>query len=161
MSVELNKVVSLHYRLFDVDGNLLEDSRVEDQPILYLHGSNGMLPTLAKEMEGKQVGDVVKATLTPEQAYGQREEGRVQRVSKKYLLSKGALKPGMLVQLSTKEGPLDAFLLKVSLKTVDIDTNHPYAGLTLTFEVEILDIRDATEEEIAHGHAHGAGGHQH
>jgi FKBP-type peptidyl-prolyl cis-trans isomerase SlyD len=81
-----------------------------------------------------------------------------QRVPKKHLVTKGKIAPGMLVQVNTKNGPQEAIVVKVGLKNIDVDTNHPLAGKTLTFDIEVVDIRDATTEEISHGHAHQPGG---
>jgi FKBP-type peptidyl-prolyl cis-trans isomerase SlyD len=164
MSVSVNKVVSFHYRLHEVGGDLLEESYGAD-PTLYLHGHNNLLAALESAMEGKNLADKVSVTLTPEQGYGLRREGAVQRVPIKHLQDhekiKNRLKPGMKVAVNTQHGPWEAVVLKVGKFNVDIDSNHPLAGKTLTFEIEIAEIRDATEEELQHGHAHGVGGHHH
>ena len=164
MSVSANKVVSFHYRLHQVDGELLEES-YGAEPTLYLHGHNNLLAALEEAMEGKNTGDKFEVTLTPEQGYGQRREGAVQRVPIKHLHEhekiKNRLKPGMKVAVNTQHGPWEAVVLKVGKFNVDIDSNHPLAGKHLKFEIEVADLRDATEEELAHGHAHGVGGHNH
>ncbi len=160
MTIEKNKVVTFHYRLNEPDQPLIEDSR-ETEPAVYLHGHQAMMPGLEEALDGKLKGDMVTVTLPPEKAYGPRNEVEAVRVPKKYVLTKGKLRPGMAIQLSTKNGPRDATLVKVGRTVVDIDSNHPLAGKTLTFELEVMDIRDASEEEIAHGHVHGEGGHQH
>lgn len=164
MSVAQNKVVSFHYTLADVDGTQLESS-YEIEPTLYLHGHNNLLPALEQALEGKAVGEKVALTLTPEQGYGVRKEGAIQRIPIKHLLNfqtlKNKLKPGMTVQVNTQQGPWDALVLKVGKFNVDIDSNHPLAGKTLNFALEIVDVRDASDEELAHGHAHGVGGHHH
>lgn len=164
MSVSANKVVSFHYRLHEVDGELLEES-YESDPTLYLHGHNNLLAALEDAMEGKNTGDKVEVVITPEQGYGQRREGAVQRVPIKHLLDyekiKNRIKPGMKVAVNTAHGPWEAVVLKVGKFNVDIDSNHPLAGKNLKFEIEIVDLRDATEEELQHGHAHGVGGHNH
>ena len=164
MQIADNKVVSFHYRLNDVDGALLESS-YDAEATLYLHGHNNILPALEEALAGKLVGDNIAVTLAPEQAYGLRREGATQRIPIKHLheqsAAKNKLKPGALVLVNTPNGPWEAIVLKVGKFNVDIDSNHPLAGKTLTFEVEIKDVRDATEDEIQHGHAHGAGGHHH
>jgi FKBP-type peptidyl-prolyl cis-trans isomerase SlyD len=164
MSVSANKVVSFHYRLHEVDGELLEES-YESDPTLYLHGHNNLLAALEDAMEGKDTGDKLEVVVTPEQGYGQRREGAVQRVPIKHLLDyekiKNRIKPGMKVAVNTAHGPWEAVVLKVGKFNVDIDSNHPLAGKHLKFEIEIVDLRDATEEELQHGHAHGVGGHNH
>ncbi|MBR9910364.1 MAG: peptidylprolyl isomerase [Gammaproteobacteria bacterium] len=160
MQISADKVVSFHYRLREEGGEVFEDSQ-EDGPVLYLHGHGGMLPGLEEALEGKSEGESFDVTLSPEKGYGQRKEGAVQRVAKKHLLTKGKITPGMVVQLSTEHGPQEATVIKVGLKTLDIDGNHPLAGKSLAFSVDVLEVRDATAEEISHGHAHGAGGHHH
>ena len=160
MNIQSNAVVSFHYRMSDMDGNELEDSHASD-PILYLHGKRSMLPGLEEAFEGKAAGDAFEVIVPPEKGYGERTEGSTQRVPKKLVLSKGRLAPGMTIQLNTDKGVREVVLLKVGLKSVDVDSNHPLAGKTLNFSVEIIDVRAATATELAHGHAHGAGGHQH
>jgi FKBP-type peptidyl-prolyl cis-trans isomerase SlyD len=164
MQITTDKVVSFHYDLSEVDGELLESSR-EAEPTLYLHGHNNILARLEESLEGKAVGDKIEVTLTPEQGYGLRREGAFQRVPIKHLHNHAALKNkikvGSKVLVNTQHGPWEAVVLKVGKFNVDIDSNHPLAGKTLNFAIEIVDVRDATTEELAHGHAHGVGGHQH
>jgi FKBP-type peptidyl-prolyl cis-trans isomerase SlyD len=164
MQISANKVVSFHYTLNDVDGSLLETS-YDSEPTLYLHGHSNILASLEDALETKVVGDKVSVTLTPEQGYGERKEGAVQRIPIKHLHDhaalKNKLKPSAKVLVNTQHGPWEAIVLKVGKFNVDIDSNHPLAGKTLTFEIEIIEVRDATAEELAHGHAHGAGGHHH
>lgn len=164
MQIAANKVVSFHYRLKNIDGSLLESS-YEADPTLYLHGHGNVLAALEDELLGKSVGDNISVTLSPEQAYGARREGAIQRIPIKHLHEheklKNKLKPGMTVLVNTANGPWEAVVLKVGKFNVDIDSNHPLAGKSLIFEIEIVDIRDASDEELAHGHAHGVGGHHH
>ena len=164
MSVTQDKVVSFHYQMSDVDGTLLETS-YEADPTLYLHGHRNLLPALESALEGKAVGEKTQVTLTPEEGYGLRKEGAVQRIPIKHLHNheklKNKIKVGMTVQVNTQNGPWDAVVLKVGKFNVDIDSNHPLAGKTLTFALEVVDVRDATSEELSHGHAHGVGGHHH
>lgn len=164
MLIEANKVVSLHYRLNEAGHDVVEDSH-GGAPVVYLHGHGGMLKGLEDALAGKKAGDTFTVTLSPEQAYGPRREGSVQRISIKHLINPGSrkvhYKPGMVVQVNTPQGPRSVVVVKAGLKTVDIDTHHPLAGKTLIFDIEVVDVRDATAEEIAHGHAHGKGGHHH
>ena len=107
-------------------------------------------------MDGKDKGDELSVTLPPEQAYGVRVEDSVQRVPSKHLLTKQKrLRPGMAVVVNTREGPRDVVIAKVGKFNVDVDTNHPLAGKTVTFNIKIHDIRDALPEEVSHRHAHG------
>lgn len=160
MNIEKNKVVTFHYTLSDEGGEQLEDSRPDD-PVTYLHGHQPMLQGLVDALEGKQEGDQFTVTLPPDQAYGERMQSETQRVPIKYILNKGKLKPGMIVQVNTKNGARDATVVKVGRFNVDLDPNHPFAGKTLVFNVDVLSIRDAEAEELEHGHVHGEGGVQH
>lgn len=165
MLIEANKVVTFHYRMNESGQDILEDSHQGGNPVVYLHGYQGMLKGLEDAMTGKQAGDHFTVTLPPEDAYGLRYENSQQRISMKHVVNnskkKVIYKPGSVVQVNTEQGPRPAIVLKVGLKTLDIDTSHPLAGKALTFAVEIIDVRDATAEEIAHRHVHGEGGHQH
>lgn len=163
MQIEKNRVVYFHYRLRAEEGDFNEQSE-PGQPSAYLHGFRSILPALEKAMEGRQPGDSLELTLAPEEAYGPPLADARQRVPIKHLLhmqAKNRLRPGMAVKVNTRNGPMDARIIKVGKFNVDIDTNHPLAGLTLTFVIDIVEVREATAEEIAHGHVHGAGGHYH
>lgn len=160
MQISKDSVVSFHYVLSEVDADQLESSYDAD-PMAYLHGHENIFPVIETALEGKAVGDKLTATLSPQEAYGERKEGNTQRVSMKHLLTKGRLKPGMTVKVNTEHGTRDATVVKVGLKNVDLDTNHPLAGKHLQFEIEVVEVREATQDEVAHGHAHGVGGHQH
>lgn len=160
MIVEKNKVVTFHYTLKNAAGEEMESSR-DKEPMSYLHGANSIIPGLEKAMQGHAAGDAFTATVKPEEAYGVRNENNVQRVALKRLKGVGKLSPGQVLNLQTQKGPVQVTVLKVGRFNVDVDGNHPLAGMPLTFEVEITEVREATEEEQAHGHAHGPGGHQH
>jgi len=156
MSISKDRVVAFHYKLRNEAGEAIEDSR-EDEPMVYLHGGyRNILPKLEEALEGKDKGDELSVTLSPEHAYGMRLEDSEQRVPIKHLVTKPKkLKKGMAVKVNTSNGPRDVLILKVGRFNVDVDTNHPLAGMSVTFDVVIEDIRDATAEEISHGHAHG------
>ena len=164
MQISANKVVSFHYNLIDVQGNTLESSH-NAEPTVYLHGHSNLLAALEEAMLGKSTGEKISITLNPEQAYGERRDGATQRIPIKHLheysAQKNKLKVGAVVRVNTPNGPWEAIVLKVGKFNVDIDSNHPLAGKTLTFDIEIVNVRDATEDELAHGHAHGVGGHHH
>jgi FKBP-type peptidyl-prolyl cis-trans isomerase SlyD len=153
-------VVSFHYTLRDDTGKELETSRGGD-PATYLHGANNIIPGLESAMTGRAGGDNFSATVSPEDGYGLRDPDKAQRVPIKHLSFKGKLRPGAAVQLSTSEGMRAVTVVKAGRHTADIDTNHPLAGQTLVFEIEVLETRSASAEEMAHGHVHGPGGHQH
>jgi len=157
MNIADKKVVSFHYTVSNAAGEQVESSRERD-PMSYLHGSGNIIPGLEKAMDGKTAGEQFKVTIEPADAYGERNESGVQRVPAKHFKGAGRLEPGQVVTLQTRNGPMQATVVKVGRFNVDIDRNHPLAGQSLTFDVEITDVRDATEEEISHGHVHGAGG---
>ena len=160
MIAEKDKVVTFHYTLKNAEGEEMESSR-EGDPMSYLHGANNIIPGLEKAMEGCAVSDTFSTTLEPEEAYGIRNENNVQRVPLKRFKGIGKITAGQILNLKTKQGPVQVTVLKVGRFNVDVDGNHPLAGVQLTFDVEITDIRDASEEETQHGHVHGPGGHQH
>ncbi|MFT5112509.1 MAG: FKBP-type peptidyl-prolyl cis-trans isomerase SlyD [Parasphingorhabdus sp.] len=160
MKIEKNSVVEFDYRLSDDDGNVVEDT-ADSEPMAYLHGHGGIIPGLEKHMEGHEVGDAFKVRITPEEGYGYRDEGRVQRIPMKHLITKGKLKPGQVAGVNTPDGPRQIVVLKVGRFVVDADLNHPFAGLTLNFDINVVNVRESTAEEVSHGHAHGPGGHDH
>ncbi|MEH6582176.1 MAG: peptidylprolyl isomerase [Halioglobus sp.] len=160
MKIAKHTVVSFHYTLSDEAGQELESSRGAD-PTAYLHGNNGIIKGLEEQLTDKEAGDTLEVTLPPEEAYGLRQEERTQRVPVKHLVYKGKLRPGMTVQLNTSEGRHPVTITKAGRHSADVDTNHPLAGKTLNFAIEVVDVRAASAEEISHGHAHGPGGHHH
>lgn len=160
MKIESETVVSFHYTLRDENGKELETSR-GSEPSVYLHGANNIIRGLETAMTGRESGDVFTVSLAPAEAYGMRNPDKMQRVPVKHLAFRGKLEAGKVVQLNTAEGMRAVTVVKAGRHSADIDANHPLAGQTLTFEVEIVDLRPATQEEISHGHAHGPGGHHH
>jgi FKBP-type peptidyl-prolyl cis-trans isomerase SlyD len=157
MEIARNKVVTFHYTLTDDEGSYQESSE-ERGPVAYLHGRNNIVPGLEAELLGKRAGDELKVTVPPELAYGLRSDEARQRVPIKHLVRPGKLAVGKIVIVNTTSGHRRATVAKLGRFNVDVDFNHPLAGKTLVFDVKIIDVRDATEEEIAHGHAHGPGG---
>jgi FKBP-type peptidyl-prolyl cis-trans isomerase SlyD len=155
-----DSVVSFHYTLRDDAGSVNESSE-GGSPVVYLHGRHSIVPGLESELTGKKSGDQLTAVVPPEKGYGPRNENAVQRVPLKHLATRGPIAPGQVVVVNTSEGGRQARVLKVGHFNVDLDLNHPLAGKTLTFDIEIVDVRAATEEELAHGHAHGPHGHGH
>jgi len=160
MKIDRNTVVTFHYTLRKTSGDELETSRT-GEPSAYLHGAANILPGLERAMVGQSAGDVFTVELAAADAYGERDPKRQQRVPVKHLLFKGRLQPGMLVQINTEKGRRAATVIKAGKFSADLDTNHPLAGQDLVFDIEILDVRAASREEIAHRHVHGPGGHQH
>lgn len=159
MKIEQNSVVQLHYQLSD-DKGLIEDS-AKGEPLLYLHGHQNMLPAIEVALLGKEAGDEVELTLAPADAYGERRSDAIQSVQVKHLRGAKKWQPGMMAVVETEQGPRQVTIVKVGMFKAEVDTNHPLAGKTLTFKFKVLAIRAASDEEIAHGHAHGIGGHHH
>jgi FKBP-type peptidyl-prolyl cis-trans isomerase SlyD len=159
-SIGDDSVVAFHYALRDDTGSITESSS-GGSPVVYMHGRNNIVPGLEIELVGKKSGDKFTAIVTPEQGYGERNENAIQRVPLKHIATKGPFEPGQMVVVNTRDGGRQARVVKVGHFNADLDLNHPLAGKTLTFEIEVVDVRPATEEELAHGHAHGPGGHGH
>lgn len=160
MRIEKGNVVQFNYTLMDEQHKELEKSDTKI-PMAYLHGYNNLLKGLEAAMDGKQIGDKFSVTLTPEDGYGEIRENAEQRVPMKHLQGAKKWKKGMIATVHTEQGRKQVTVVKVGKFMVTVDFNHPFAGKTLIFEVDIIDIRVATNEEISHGHAHGVGGHQH
>ena len=161
MQIAKDTVVSMHYTVSDETGEI-ESSLKSGQPIQALIGHGGIIPGLEKALIGHEVGDQVAADIHPAEAYGERKEGQMQRVPKKYFRDGARLKPGMITNLAMKEGgQRSVVVVKVGSSVIDVDLNHPLAGKTLHFDVEILEIREASAEEISHRHVHGPGGVDH
>ncbi len=163
MSISKNSVVQFHYRLSH-EGQEVESSRDGD-PVAYLQGHGNIISGLEGAMEGKEEGDTFTTDIKAANAYGPRQEDATQRIPLKHLMGdkkqNARLKPGMTVNINTEQGVRQGTIIKAGKFNVDIDTNHPLAGKDLSFDIEIISIRDATDEELAHGHAHGVGGHHH
>lgn len=153
-------MVTLSYILRDDEGEVIDESR-EGNPLLYLHGAQNIVPGLEEQLEGVAEGESIKATVPPEKGYGPRI-GRSQDVPRELFPADAALSAGMQVLGHDAEGRQIPFFITGFTETmVTIDPNHPLAGETLHFEVTVEGLRDATAEEIAHGHPHGPGGHDH
>lgn len=162
MKIEKDRVVLFHYIVSEVgndDAAEMESSRDRD-PMAILAGHGNVIPGLEKAIEGREAGERFEVDVVAADAYGERREGLGQRVPKKHFAGQ-RLEPGMQVVLNTNFGPRAVTIQKVGMSVVDVDLNHPMAGKDLHFDVEIVEVREASPEEIAHGHVHGAGGHQH
>lgn len=157
MKIEKNVVVSLAYQLVLEDGAVVDQSTV-DAPLDYLHGHNNLITGLENELEGKVVGDKFTATIVPEDAYGEYNDELVQRVPAEVFQGVDEIEVGMRFLADTDQGQIPVEITEVDGDEVVVDGNHMLAGQTLTFDVEVVAIRAATEEEIQHGHIHQAGG---
>ena len=153
-------VVTFHYELFDENGELMETSR-GGEPVSILQGHGAVVSGLEAALEDRASGETFDVTVPPHAGYGARIEGMVERVSKKHLPNAKRLRPGMRTAIPSGHGMRHVTVIKVGAKMVDVDLNHPMAGRDLRFKVEILSLREAEAEEIAHGHVHGPGGHHH
>jgi len=160
MKIADKTVVQFHYTLKNEAGEELESSHGGD-PMAYLHGFNNMLVGVEKALDGKEAGDKFSVTLQPEDAYGERQEGAEQRVPVKHLQGATKWRPGMTAVIHTEQGQRQVTVLKVGRFMVTVDLNPPLAGQVVTFDLDVVDVREATEEEIEHKHAHGVGGHHH
>jgi FKBP-type peptidyl-prolyl cis-trans isomerase SlyD len=156
------KVVTFHYDLYDAQAQKIESSKNGD-PVLCLHGEQGVLLALQRAFVGKVAGDDFSITIPHEKAYGRHYPDRIQRLPRKKIDGgrHQAFRPGQVITLRGEHGPSPATVVKVGKFNIDVDANHPLAGMDLTFDIEIVSVRDATADEQAHGHAHGAGGHHH
>jgi len=159
MKIEKDRVVRFHYTVSEVGQEPLESSK-EREPIAILIGHGNIIPGLEQAMMDKQAGDSFSVDVPAAEAYGERREGLTQRSPKKHF-GNTRLAPGMQVVLQTNFGPRAVTVHKVGHSVVDVDLNHPMAGKDLHFDVEIVEVREASAEEVEHGHVHGDGGHHH
>ena len=160
MKIEKDRVVRFHYTVSEVGQPAIESSKDRGEPMAILIGHNNIIPGLEKALMDKEAGENISVDVTAAEAYGERRDGLTQRVPKKHF---GTTKvtAGQQVVLQTNFGPRAVTVIKVGMSVVDVDLNHPMAGKDLHFDVEIVEVREASEEEIAHGHVHGDGGHHH
>ena len=158
MQVADNMAVSIHYTLTNDDGEVLDSSIGDDaEALVYLHGEGNIISGLEQALNGKSVGDKFNVRISPEDAYGEFMEDRVQVISREMFDGIDELETGMQFQADVSEGPGVVTIINIEGDDVTIDGNHPLAGLFLTFDVEVIDVRAATDEELDHGHVHGAG----
>lgn len=160
MHIERDRVVVLHYTLKNDAGEVLEASH-GSAPIAYLHGHGNLVPGLEKALAGKRSGDTLSVVVAPAEGYGERSPGLVQVVAKSALKLDADPVVGMQLTARGPQGTRVLTVTQVGRDTVTLDGNHPMAGKTLHFDVEVTEVRKATREELAHGHVHGVGGHQH
>lgn len=161
MNIEKNTVVSAEFRLFDREGRLI-DSSESNGPLVYLHGAEQLLPALEAALDGHAVGDELSVELTPEQAFGERVEGLVDRAPRANFPGVERIEPGMRFQTQLEDGSqVVVTVTEVDDEWVTVDGNHELAGMDLRFELKVADVRAASEEEISHGHVHGPEGHAH
>jgi FKBP-type peptidyl-prolyl cis-trans isomerase SlyD len=159
MKLAQNTVGAFEYELTGPDGEVIDKSE-PGQAMPYLHGAGNIIPGLEAELEGKVAGDELTVTVQPEMAYGKRDENMVQEVPREAFQGVDELEVGMRFTAESNAGPVPVVITAVAEKTVTVDGNHPLADMVLTFKVKVTEVREATPQEIEHGHAH-AGGHDH
>jgi len=160
MQITRNSVAAFHYTLTDDQGQVIDSSAGRD-PLAYLHGSGQIVPGLEKQMEGRSAGDKFSAEVAPEEGYGVHHPELMQEVPREAFQGVEDIRPGMQFQGRGPQGEINVTVTRVENEKVLIDGNHPLAGKTLHFAIEVADVREASAEELQHGHVHGAGGHHH
>jgi FKBP-type peptidyl-prolyl cis-trans isomerase SlyD len=161
MKVGKDRIVALEYKLHLGDGEVIDESE-PGQPLSYLHGGGQIVPGLEGALEGLSVGDAKKVVVSPAEGYGEHESAGLQEVPRAMFPPDAELRPGMRLAAQTDGGDVIPIgIREVKGDTVLVDLNHPLAGKTLHFDVTVRDVREATEEELSHGHVHGPDGHEH
>ena len=159
MPIQNNKVVTMHYHLTNADGEVLDSSR-GSEPLTYLHGAGNIVPGLENALTSLDVGATTLVQLSASEAYGDYNADMVQHVPREQLGEIDDLEVGMRLQAQDPNGQTFVFhVTEIRDDVVVVDANHPLAGVDLTFDIEIVEVRDATPEELSHGHVHGPGGH--
>ena len=158
MRIELDKVVTIDFTMYDDGSNEILETSKNDTPLVYLHGAGELPEGLEDQLDDKQAGDEVHITLEPDLAYGERDEELVQTVPRDQFEGIDDLQIGMRFEAETEEGPQSVRVIGFEGDDIIIDANEQYAGRTVRFDVTVLGVRDATDEELDHGHAHGEEG---
>jgi FKBP-type peptidyl-prolyl cis-trans isomerase SlyD len=159
MQISHEKVAAIHYTLRDNNGKVLDSSEGKD-PLYYLHGFGNLIPGMEEGLEGKAVGDKFEIKVSPEKGYGVRNDAAIQAVPRE-AFGDAVVNVGMQFRAGNENGQYIVTVVEVGEETVTVDGNHPLAGVELHFNVEIMEVRDASADEIAHGHVHGPHGHNH
>ncbi|REG81325.1 FKBP-type peptidyl-prolyl cis-trans isomerase [Marinomonas pollencensis] len=160
MQIAENAVVSMHYTLTDEQGQEL-DSSVGQEPLVFLSGAQNIIDGLDKALQGKTAGEKLTVSVAPEEGYGEIHQELIQKVPRDNFQGVDDIQVGMQFMAQTPGGQQPVTVIGVEEDGVMLDGNHPLAGKTLNFDVEIVDVREAAAEELEHGHVHGEGGHQH
>ena len=157
MKIENEKVALFHFRLKNQQGITI-DSSDGQPPLGYIHGFNNLMPGLENALAGHRKGDKFSVSLTPEESFGPHDEELVKDIPISEFENPHELKPGTNLQVHSKDGDQIVTVVEVLESFVKIDFNHPFAGQTLLFSIEVVEVRDATPDELDHGHLHGSGG---
>lgn len=160
MQIAQNSVVAFHYTLTNDTGEVVDSSEGRE-PLTYLHGAGNIIPGLEKQLLGRKAGEELKARIEADEAYGEKNPQLVQQVPMTAFQGVENVEPGMQFQAQTEQGPLLVTVVGVEGDTVTVDGNHPLAGQVLNFDVKVDSVREASEEELSHGHVHGEGGVEH
>lgn len=159
MKVSLNKVVAIHYKLTNNEGTVLDSSDGRG-PLNFIHGLGHLIPGMEEGLDGKEVGSKFQLKVSPEKGYGNYQNEMVQQVPVSAFAGQ-EIKVGMQFEAGTDEQRFLVNIKSIEAETVTVDGNHPLAGVELNFDIEVIEIREATDDEIAHGHVHGPEGHNH
>ncbi len=159
MQISKHKVVTMDYVLRDDQGSLIDSSEGKE-PLAYIQGAGSIIPGLENALEGKTNGDSLAVRIAPEEAYGERDETLLQVVPRN-MFDVPDVDVGMQFQTQSEAGPQIVTVVAMTDDEITVDANHPLAGVTLNFEVNVVDVRDASDDELSHGHVHGPGGHHH
>jgi FKBP-type peptidyl-prolyl cis-trans isomerase SlyD len=160
MKINNDKVVVLHYAVSDSENTLI-DSSYDDKPLAVIHGTGYLIPGLEQALTGHKAGDQLEVEVQAEQAYGQRIEEYVQTVPKAMFEEINDLAVGTQLRATTDDGEQTVIVIDVQDDEITVDGNHPLAGIDLKFDVEILEVREASKDELAHGHVHRDDGNEH
>lgn len=160
MHISKDKVVSIEYTLRDDNGDILDSSEGRE-PLAYLHGNGNLIPGLESQLEGKSENDSLKVSVHPKDGYGEFDASQIVAVPRSEFSGVDHLDVGMQFTASGPDGQRVVTITKIENDVVTVDGNHPLAGQTLNFDVKIVGVREATADELSHGHVHGAGGHHH
>jgi FKBP-type peptidyl-prolyl cis-trans isomerase SlyD len=160
MQIAAQKVVTLNYTLTDDQGNIIDKS--DDGSFAYLHGANNIIPGLESALDGKAAGDSLNVSVAPAEGYGERDPEKTQSVPRDMFPADTEIEVGMQFHAQGPNGEtLVVSVVEVEAENITVDGNHPLAGVPLNFAVEVLEVREASTEELDHGHVHGPGGHDH
>jgi FKBP-type peptidyl-prolyl cis-trans isomerase SlyD len=160
MNIQKNKVVGIDYKLTDGSGKVI-DSSSEHGPLYYIQGAGSLIPGLEAELEGKKSGDHLEVKISAKDGYGELDNSLCQTVPRAQFESTEGLEIGMQFEVETEQGELVVTVTKIEGESVTVDGNHPLAGIDLHFDVTVKEVREATKEELSHGHVHGEHGHHH
>lgn len=157
MKITENKVAVIHYAVSDSEDTLI-DSSYDHKPLSIIYGTGYLIPGLEDALKGRTVGDKFEVSVPPEKGYGDRHDDYVQTVPKEMFADIDDLAVGAQLRATTDDGEQTVIVVDMTEDTITVDGNHPLSGMELKFEVEVLTVRDATEDELTHGHVHGEGG---